>query len=84
MRLGHEGKIAKYARAAEIKELDPREFDPAVPRNKRRPIVVNGFARLAVDDLEQNAHADERRVEIDVEPRKSLSRFIGEEKRGDE
>ena len=51
---------------------------------RARHAVIGRLARRAVDDLEQDAHADQPAVELDVEPRQALGRLIGQQEGGDE
>ena len=51
---------------------------------QRRLVVVVGLGRRAVDDLEQDAHADQAGVEIDVEARQPLGRLVGQHEGGEE
>ena len=71
--------LARAIAEAHIVELDARLGDL-----QRRLVVVVGLGRRAVDDLEQDAHADKSRVELDVEARQPLRRLIGEHEGGEE
>ncbi len=82
--LGHEGEIADHLLAGAIGELDVGELDPSVREDQRRLVLVGRLGRRVVDDVEQDAHADEAAVEIDIEAGKPLRRLVGQHEGGQE
>ena len=83
-RLGHERYAAQHRFVAAIGEMNVVEFQPRRLDLQGRLVVVDRFARRAVDHLEQDAHAHQPAVELDVETGKALGRFVGQQERGDE
>ena len=83
-RLRDEAHAAKYRRAGTIGKAHVVEFEPRRSELERRTVVVVRFARRAIDHLVEDANAHQIVVEVDVEPRQSLGRLVGEQKRGKE
>ena len=80
----HEGHAADDDLAGSIAEPHVVELDARLGDLQRRLVVVVRLGRRAVDDLEQDADADEARVELDVEARQPLRRLIGQHEGGEE
>ena len=77
-------QAAEHRLARPVGEVHVGEFDARGRELERRAVVVDGSVGGAVDDVEQDAHADQRGIEIDVEAREPLGRLVGEQERGQE
>src|ERR1700676_820881 len=58
----------QHWRVGTVGEMYVVEFDARRRQSQRRKVVVARFARRAVDDLVEDAYADEIVVEVDVKP----------------
>ena len=60
------------------------KLHPGGCKHERRATVFTRLGRRGVDDVEQDANPDEAGVEVDVEAREALGRFVGEHECGEE